>query len=155
MMRFILYCLPAARRIGRPRLRRVTRGAGIATAAKVGAVAVAVGGPACFLLPIWGGPATLPSHALPAAPRVDPFLEGISIGGFGGPLDGRDFAALAPAFRAVELLPHTTLLPLDPGGPTLLGSVPPPVTEVPEPSSFAILAGALVALAALRRWVRA
>jgi len=163
MLRFVLYCLPIARRIARPRIRPVTRirrtvsrGAGIATAAKIGAVAVAVGGPVCFLLPVWGGgaPQPLPVIAAPAPALygTDGYLDGVGLGGagfggFGGPLDGRDFAALVPSLRPTELLTGTTLLPLEPVPPVQIGTGPtPPVTDVPEPSTLSILAAGIASM---------
>lgn len=155
MLRFILYCLPVARRIARPRLRPVTRirrtvarGAGIATAAKIGAVAVAVGGPVCVLLPVWGGgaPQPLPIATAPAPYATAEFLDGVGIGGFGGPLDGRDFAALVPGIRATDLLTSTTLIPMEPAPPVQIGTGPLPPTDVPEPSTLALLASGIAGM---------
>jgi len=167
MMRFVLYCLPvarpvarAARRITRPfRRPGVSRGSRIAAAAKVGVVAVAVGGPACFLMPLWGGagrPVLPPAPVAAAYPA--PFLPSGSVfggygglgnqgfGGYGSPDDVRDYAALVP-------MPGVSVVPI--GGPLVVlpGTDTPThneATPVPEPSTLALFATFVAGLIALR-----
>jgi hypothetical protein len=155
--RFVLYCLPVVRRIARPRLRpvtrtrrAVTRGAGLATAAKVGAVAVAVGGPVCFMLPLWGGAGAPPLPVPPpyvAAPYAAPLLPGGSVfDGYGGPIGGQDYASLAP-LPGVSVVPIGGPVTTVPGGTTTPSQ---PVT-VPEPGALALFAVGLGGLLLARR----
>jgi hypothetical protein len=67
-------------------------------------------------------------------------------GGFGGPLEGRDFAALT-GVPGVSVLPSTELAVVVSGSSAAPGTA----VAVVEPSSFLILGSALVLLALIRR----
>lgn len=155
MIRLLPYCPPVLRRL-RPRVRRhVARGTGVATVAKVAAVAV-VAGPVCFMLPMWGGGAPDPHtlspvvgelYSAPILPAGSVFggLGNGAFGGYGSPLDSRDYAALIPA-PGVSLIPIGGPLVVLPGNPEAVQQP----TPVSEPWSIAIFAAAVVLLAVVR-----
>ena len=143
MIRLLPFCLPVFRRVTRP-FRRAARPAGVATVAKVASVPVAAG-LVCFMLPVWGGGVPVvpaPVAAVRPLPSTSTFgSHGGSI--YGGAVDLRDILVPAPG---VPILPPGDLLIME--RVQVAQSQP---VSVPEPSSVAIFAGALVLLAGVRR----